>query len=437
VIVDVRLPAKLRPLAQVWQRPDIRHACAYGGRGSAKSHTIAQIWLLRGMESPERVLCFREIQKSIRDSVHRLLSDKINAMGLGPFYEVTRDEIRGRNGTLFLFAGLRDHTADSVKSFEGLTGAWGEEAHSITEESALKLIPTVRGCSDPKIFWSWNPESETDYVHQRFVVRGDPSAVVVKANYLDNPWFPPPLEAERLHLKALNEDLYRHVWEGECRTAAGLLFKRHWFKWYDKAPERLNKYLASDYAVSQDEGDFTEHGIFGLDESGDLWITDWWYGQTDPETWIDAAFAMIRRHQPLAWFEEKGVILRAVDASITKRMRERQTFVGRHPLASAGNKAERALGFAARASAGTVWLPKGQPWAERLVNQLCAFNGEDGRVDDGVDVCSLAARGLDTMMNARPAPKPKAVPKPGTIDYLDYLDRQKAGESARAASYYK
>ena len=144
VEVNVSLPKKLRPLAGVWNRPDIRHACAYGGRGSAKSHTVGQLWLLRGMVSRERVLCFREIQKSVRDSVHRLLSDKINAMGLGPFYEVTRDEIRGRNGTLFLFTGLRDHTADSVKSFEGLTGAWGEEAHTITEDSALKLIPTVR-----------------------------------------------------------------------------------------------------------------------------------------------------------------------------------------------------------------------------------------------------------------------------------------------------
>jgi len=436
-VIDIRLPSKLKPLAGIWQQPSIRHAAIYGGRGSAKSHTVATVWLLRGMEHRERVLCFREVQKSIRDSVHRLLADKIDAYGLRDFYEVTRDEIRGANGTLFLFAGLRDHTADSIKSFEGLTGAWGEEAHAITEDSALKLIPTVRGNDNPKIIWTWNPEDEKDYVHSRFVVRGDPTALVIKVNWRDNPWFSPALESERQHLKGINEDLYRHVWEGECRSAAGLLFKRHWFKWYDKAPERLNRYLASDYAVSEGEGDHTEHGIFGLDERGDLWITDWWYGQTDPETWIDAAFAMIRRHRPLAWFEEKGVILRAVDAAITKRMRERQTFVARNPIASAGNKAERALGFAARASAGTVWLPKGQPWAERLVNQLCAFNGEDGRQDDGVDVCSLLARGLDSTFNARPEPTKIAKPQPGTMDWFDYLDRQKSGDAARAASYYK
>lgn len=436
-MTTVRLPDKLKPLSSLWKRPDIRHAAIYGGRGSAKSHSVATIWLLRGMQNRERVLCFREIQKSIKDSVHRLLSDKINAYGWGQFYEVTRDEIRGANGTMFLFAGLRDHTADSVKSFEGLTGAWGEEAHTITEDSALKLIPTVRGCADPKIIWTWNPEQETDYVHHRFVVRGDPSAITIKMNHRDNPWFPNALEMERQHLLAINEDLHNHVWEGECRSAAGLIFKRHWFKWYDKAPERLNTYLSSDYAVTTDDGDWTEHGLAGMDERGDLWMLDWWSGQTDPETWIDAALAMIRRGKPLAWFEEKGVIHRAVDGAITKRMRERQTFVRREALASAGSKADRALGFAARASAGTVWLPKGEPWAERLVSQLCAFNGQDGRTDDMVDVCSLLARGLDSMLNARPEAKKPKPPAPMTGDWFDYLDRQRAGQTESAGSYYK
>lgn len=437
--MSIRLPAKLAPLAGIWDRPEIRHGVVYGGRGSAKSHTVATILLLRGMIEQRRVLCFREIQKSIRDSVHRLLADKINANGWGGFYEVTRDEIRGANGTLFLFTGLRDHTADSVKSYEGLTDAWGEEAHSITEESALKLIPTVRGCDDPKILWTYNPEDEGDYVHNRFVVRGDPSALVIKANWRDNPWFPRPLDEERRHLLALNEDLYRHVWEGECRSAAGLLFKRNWFRWYDRLPERLHLYVASDYAVSEDEGDHTEHGVWGLDEKGDLYAVDWWSGQTSPDTWIKAWLALVRRHRPLASFEESGVILRAVDSAITKAMRESDTFVHRVALPSAGNKASRAMGFAARASAGTVWLPKGQPWAERLVNQLCAFNGEDGRTDDMVDVCSLVGRGLDHMMDAFPAaqPKPPRSPQPFTGDYFDWLDKRQAMDDAARNRYYR
>ncbi|WP_322536933.1 hypothetical protein [Stenotrophomonas maltophilia] len=179
------------------------------------------------------------------------------------------------------------------------------------------------------------------------------------------------------------------------------MFKRDWFQFYDVLPSRLNLYLASDYAVTPDGGDFTEHGVWGLASTGDLYAVDWWYGQTDPAAWIDAWIGLVGQHKPLAAFEEKGVILRAVESSITKRMREMQTFVRRVPLASAGSKAERALGFAARASAGTVYLPR-LPWAVRLLNQLCAFNGEDGRQDDGVDVCSLIGRGLDSMANAAP-----------------------------------
>ncbi|MBA4279307.1 hypothetical protein, partial [Ralstonia sp.] len=119
-----------------------------------------------------------------------------------------------------------------------------------------------------------------------------------------------------------------------------------------------------------------------------------------------------------------------------KRQRERQTFVRRVPIASAGNKADRALGFAARASAGTVRLPTGQPWAERLINQLCAFSGQPGRTDDMVDVCSLFARGLDHALNARPEPAAQSRPQPGTMDWFDYLDRQgQAGN--RAAEYVK
>lgn len=438
----IRLPAKMQPLAGIWKRPDIRHAAIYGGRGSGKSHTVATILLLRALQHPERILCFREIQRSIKDSVHRLLSDKITAYRWNDFFEVTKTEIRGKNGSLFLFAGLRDHTADSIKSYEGLTIAWGEEAHSITEESAIKLIPTVRGCDDPKIIWTWNPESEEDYVHKRFVVRGDPSALTIKANWRDNPWFPAALDAERKTLLAINQALHDHVWEGECRTEHGLMFKRDWFRWYDDVPERLHIYMASDYAVTQDGGDWTEHGVWGIDPNGDLYALDWWSGQTDPDTWIKAAFALLRRYKPLAWYEEKGVILRAVDAAISKAMQHearsgRPIYTRRIPLASAGNKASRAMGFAARASAGTVWLPRGVAWAERLVNQLCAFSGQPGRTDDMVDVCSLVGRGIDTMVEALAAPPPKA-PAPPELSpaWFEALDRQEASERAARAAYY-
>lgn len=414
-VIPVRLLPKLRPFVD----RKARHKVARGGRGGGKSWCIARLLLLMASERKLRILCAREVQKSLKDSVYKLLADQIESMQMGEFYEVQTTTIKGANGSEFVFTGLRDHTSDSIKSYEGCDICWIEEAARVSAHSANILIPTIRKAGS-ELWWSYNPEQADDFVHANIAKRED--SLVVDVGWQDNPWFTAELEAERVALKALNDDLYRHVWEGECRSAAGLLFKRNWFKFYDRLPERLSLYMASDYAVSEGEGDFTEHGIAGLDENGDMYLVDWYSDQASPETWIEAALTMIRRNKPKIWFEEKGVILRAVDAAITKRMRELETFVMRYPLASAGNKAERALGFAARASAGAVWLPK-TAWAERLLNQLCAFTGEDGRTDDGVDVCSLLARGLDSMTNA---PKPESArsrePVPFTKAWMEQTD---------------
>lgn len=374
-----------------------RHKIARGGRGSGKSWSVARILAALAASKPMRVLCVREVQKSIKESSHRLLADTIAGMGLGGFYDVQQTTIKGLNGSEFAFAGLQDHTADSLKSYEGFDICWIEEAHTVSERSAQILIPTIRKPGS-ELWWTYNPENEDDFVHQ-LAENPDEHTLVVTINHRDNPWFPPELELERQKLQAINPDLYAHVWEGKCRSIGGIIFKREWFKFYDVLPSRLNHYIASDYAVTPDGGDSTEHGVWGLNDSGDLYAVDWWHGQTDPAEWIDQWLGLIGRYKPLAAFEEKGVILRAVEPAINRRMRETGTFVRRVPLASAGSKAERALGFAARASAGSVYLPR-KPWATRLINQLCAFNGEDGRQDDAVDVCSLIARGLDYMANA-------------------------------------
>lgn len=381
-----------------------RHKIARGGRGSGKSWSIARILAVKGYAEPKRILCVREVQKSIKESSHRLLADTIQGMGLGGFYDVQQNAIKGPNGTEFAFAGLQDHTADSLKSYEGFDYCWIEEAHTVTERSAQILIPTIRKPGS-ELWWSYNPENEDDFVHVK-AESPDANTLVVDINWRDNKWFPAELEAERLALQALNPDLYAHVWEGQCRSVAGFMFKRDWFRFYDTLPSRLNYYIASDYAGApdpdnpQNEPDHTEHGVWGLSDSGDLYAVDWWSGQTDPSEWIDRWVELVARYRPLAAFEEKGVILRALDSAITKRMRETQTFTRRVALPSASSKGDRALGFAARASAGCVYLPKGKPWAMRLLNQLCAFNGQEGRQDDAVDVCSLLGRGLDEMANA-------------------------------------
>ncbi|MFC4728807.1 PBSX family phage terminase large subunit [Coralloluteibacterium thermophilus] len=413
----LEIPAKMLP----FQTHRARHKIARGGRGSAKSWSIARLLAVRGYVEPTRWLCCRETQKSIKESSHRLLADQIKALGLGRFYDVQDKLIKAPNGTEFSFVGLKEHTADSIKSYEGYDGAWIEEAHSVSERSAQVLIPTIRKAGS-ELWWSYNPEQEDDFVHQ-LAGQDDPDTLVVDINWRDNPWFPGELDKERRKLQAINDDLYQHVWEGKCRSLAGLLFKRDWFRFYDVLPSRLNLYIASDYGVTEGGGDHTEHGVWGLSPNGDLYAVDWWYGQTDPSDWIDAWIALGAQYRPLAAFEEKGVILRALDSAITKRMRETGTFIRRVPLASAGSKAERALGFAARASAGAVYLPAGKPWAMRLLNQLCAFNGEDGRQDDAVDVCSLIGRGLDSMANAAPgAAQPRSRRKDYDLDDEDELN---------------
>jgi phage terminase large subunit-like protein len=445
--LHLTLPRKMAPFT----RP-ARHKVAHGGRGGGKSHSIAKLLLIEGTRRPLRWLCTRETQKSIKDSVHKLLADQIRAMNLGGFYDVQATTIKSAIGGEFLFAGLQDHTVDSIKSYEGCDGAWIEEAHSVSKRSAEVLIPTIRK-EGSEIWWSFNPTAEEDYVYQRFIKRKDPNSVVVEINWRDNPWFPEVLEIERLRDKAIDEDLYAHVWEGQLRSIAGMLFKRKWFKRYDALPDTLNFYMASDYATTatdedNPDPDFTEHGMFGLDVAGDLFATDWWFDQADPEVWINAAAAMVKRQRPTIWFEEKGVIRRSVDSSLSKRLRELDAWVYREGLASAGSKAERALGFAARASAGAVWFPQtprgwdaerdGKHWSDHVIDQLCSFTGQDGKKDDAVDVCSLVARGLDRMANARPQPKPEeSKVKLFTRQHIEAAEREQQYDEQEKAGYYR
>lgn len=428
---DIDIPKKMGAFAS----SQSRHKVARGGRGSGKSWSVARLLAIRGYRYPTRWLCCREVQRSLRESSLRVMADQIAEIGLGPHYEVQRDRIIGRNGTEFTFTGLQDHTSDSIKSYEGYDGAWIEEAQSVSQRSAEVLIPTIRKPGS-ELWWTYNPDQEDDYVHSVIAHRSD--ALVVDINWRDNPWFPVELESERRQLKVVNEDTYQHVWEGHCRSLAGLMFKRDWFKHYDALPEHLSLYLSADYAVTQDGGDFTELGMFGLDTTGDLYVVDWWSGQTDPEQWIEAAIRLVKLHKPQMWFEEKGVILRSLDSAIAKRLRERKVWIAREGLASAGNKAARALGFAARASAGAVWLPKDQPWSTRLLNQLCAFNGQDGKTDDMVDVCSLIARGLDSMADAQiPESDKRPDIVPFTKSWLERQDQRNARDAAEKRKYYR
>lgn len=202
-----------------------RYKVAYGGRGGAKSWGFADALLIQAAQRPLRILCAREIQKSIEESVHQLLRDRIEALGLNGFYEVQKTGIFGRNGSQFMFAGLR-HNVNNIKSKEGIDIVWVEEAQTVSRNSWATLIPTIRK-EGSEIWVSFNPELDTDETYVRFVKNPPPGAVVQKINWSDNPWFPDVLRAEKDHLKATDPDAYLTIWEGHCRqTLDGAIYAK-------------------------------------------------------------------------------------------------------------------------------------------------------------------------------------------------------------------
>ena len=219
-IAKAEFPAKLSILFD-----PARYKVLYGGRGGAKSWGIARALLIIGARKPTRILCAREFQTSIRDSVHKLLSDQIIAMDLVDFYEITQNAIRGKNGTEFSFVGLKNNVAN-IKSYEGCDICWVEEAQTTSKLSWNVLIPTIRK-EGSEIWISFNPELETDETYQRFIVNTPENSIVQRINWSDNPWFPETLRLEKDALFVRDREAYNTVWEGVCRqTVDGAIFAK-------------------------------------------------------------------------------------------------------------------------------------------------------------------------------------------------------------------
>jgi phage terminase large subunit len=210
--INAGFPKKLKALSE-----PKRYKILYGGRGGAKSWGIARALLIKGTERPLRILCAREIQKSIGDSVLQLLNDQIQALGLTTFYQVQKTSIVGVNGTSLGFEGLK-HNVHSLKSYEGADICWVEEAVTVSKSSWEILIPTIRK-EGSEIWISFNPELEEDETYQRFVVNPPKESIVIKLNWRDNPWFPEVLKQEMNELKERSEADYLNIWEGEPRSA--------------------------------------------------------------------------------------------------------------------------------------------------------------------------------------------------------------------------
>jgi len=219
-ITKAEFPVKLQCLFE-----KSRYKCIFGGRGSAKSWSVARALLILGAKQVHRILCAREFQNSISQSVHKLLSDQIVDLGLIGFYEITERTIRGKNGTEFNFVGLKNNP-HNIKSYEGCTIVWVEEAQAVSARSWDILIPTIRS-KDSEIWITMNPELESDATYQRFILHPPENCITQKVNWSDNPWFPEVLDYERRTLQSRDIEAYNTVWEGLCRqTVDGAVFAK-------------------------------------------------------------------------------------------------------------------------------------------------------------------------------------------------------------------
>ncbi len=231
-----------------------RYKGAWGGRGSGKSHFFAELLIEEHICNPNQSsVCVREIQKSLSQSVKRLLEVKIEQLGVGQYFDVQDSIIKSKRGHgMIIFQGMQNHTADSIKSLEGYDRAWVEEAQSLSQNSLDKLRPTIRKPGS-ELWFSWNPNLSTDPVDQ--LLRGDipPSdAAVVKVNWSDNPWFPDVLREEMEYDKRRDPDKYLHIWQGEYqRNSESRVFRNWRIEEFDAKPDDVLRFGA-DWGFASD-----------------------------------------------------------------------------------------------------------------------------------------------------------------------------------------
>lgn len=230
-----------------------RYKGLYGGRGSGKSHCFAGHGVILAAQRPGfRMVCVREVQRSIADSVKQLIEDKIQAYGLGGFFRLTDNEITGKNGSRIIFRGMQNHTAASIKSLEGFDVAWVEEAQTISAKSLELLTPTIRKPGS-EIWASWNPENEDDPID--VFMRQNPSddMLVKLVNWNDNPWFPAELKADMERDKLRDPDKYEHVWNGEYRSMSSSRVFRNWREGEMTPPDNVVWFYGADWGFANDE----------------------------------------------------------------------------------------------------------------------------------------------------------------------------------------
>ena len=244
----LQLPWALRRLLE-----HHRYKVLFGGRAATKSWSVARLLVTMAAQRKLRILCVRELQKSIKDSVHQLLCDQIENLGLTSAYKITDKEITCiETGSFFIFEGLHRNVS-KIKGLEGIDIVWVEEAQRISQESWSYLIPTIRK-SGSEIWVTFNPDLETDPTYQRFVIDTPDNCLLIKINANDNPWLSQESIDDRAHLYRVDRDAAIHIWEGETRTSsdAQVLHGKCMVEAFTPGKDWDGPYYGGDWGFSRD-----------------------------------------------------------------------------------------------------------------------------------------------------------------------------------------
>lgn len=395
----IQLPACFADLFQ-----PARYKVFYSGRGAGKSWAFATALILISLTRPVRVLCAREFQNSITESVHRLLQDTIWRIGAKGLFKITQTSISGLNGSEFIFKGLR-RDINEIKSLEGIDIVWVEEAQAVSGNSWEVLIPTIRK-PESEIWLSFNPLYEDDATWQQFVAHPRPGAIVKKVSWRDNPWFPDILKQEMEYDYSLDPDAARHVWEGDFKVTGGNIFKPHWFKYHDYGFEDSfdEIIITADTALKADEAnDFSVLQAWGRKNRADACLLDQMRGKWEAPDLLAAAKRFYRTWSEHSDFHRMFVEDAASGTGLVQFMKndglERIGYVERGSQARK-SKVERANFVAPCFHDGFVYLPRRADWLPDYLKEMCRFNADmlhphDDQVDATVDaVRILLMRGI-------------------------------------------
>ena len=261
--VDTNINLKVANVYKPLWKNAKRRNYIYGGRGSGKSHAVAEYCLFRAYQSKIKVLCTRELQNSIADSVYSLLKNKITDMHLDFFFTVYKDRIVGNNGSEFIFKGIHNNVSE-IKSMENISIAWLEESQSLSRESIDVIVPTIRAPGSILIF-TFNPYKDNDpiYIEMKNATEDD---LVIKANYSDNPWFPEELRLEMERDKKNDYQKYLWVWEGECLGLSDAqIFRGKYVVENFETPKNADFHFGADWGFANDPTTLVRSFIVGND----------------------------------------------------------------------------------------------------------------------------------------------------------------------------